>query len=183
MYPLQDCKDQWYQSPETESNEEIKPVTKTISPVQTNEQKRSKTRCVTFNRTVLVAEITHAEDYTETERMDTWYSKSERKGFKADVLATGTMVVEMGYLCDEQNCVRGIESFCSRDYAKKQKQNKLLAMCAVLEEQEKQYDSENPDPDAISWAYQRVGILRSCRDEALQRGKEDEIEARRGKCS
>jgi hypothetical protein len=183
MYPLQDCEAQWYHSPETKSNEEIKPVTITISQVQGNKQKRSKTKSVTFSRTVLVAEITHAKDYTETERLDTWYSKSERKSFKADIIAIGSMVVEKGYLCDEQYCVRGIESFCSRDFAKKQKQNKILAMCAVLEEQEKQYDSGNLDPEAISLAYQRVVILQSCSDEAFQRGKQDEIEARRGKCS
>lgn len=128
-----------------------------------------------FNRAVFVRETLHIADYEPHEVMATWYQKDEMAQMKADMVDTVRSMLrgELEHDSDEQ-CMRGLESR-TRIGANKRQENKLRALEAVLDEQDREFEAGFIDERAISLVYQRVSLR--CRNEAHERGVRDEIEA------
>lgn len=130
---------------------------------------------VSFNRLVFVRETLHIADYAFEEKRNTWFNKTEMQNIKAGMAATLRLIVSGNYQGDDDNhCSRGLE-FRSRAGSRKRKENKLLALDAVLGEQDNQYNDGIINAKAISVVYQQVSLRP--RIGAHERGVQDQIVA------
>jgi hypothetical protein len=142
----------------------------------TNAAPRSKpTRNkVSFNTLAFVRETLHVSNYSQEEKRKVWYQKCEMNHIRSEMVATVRLMLRGGYEDDnEEHCMRGLE-FRSRAGDSKRSENKLVALEAVLDEQDTQYDGGIINAKAISSVYRRVSL--QCRNEANVRGTRDEIE-------
>jgi hypothetical protein len=137
-----------------------------------------KKKTVSFNRLVFVRETLHISDYECEEKKNTWFNKTEMHNTKAAMVATLRLMLsgveDLDCEDSDQHCARGLE-FRSRAGARKRKENKLLALEAVLGEQDDQFDKGIFNPTAISLVYQQVS--RRPRISAHERGMKDEVAA------
>lgn len=127
-----------------------------------------------FNRAVFVRETLHIADYEPDEVIATWYQKDEMAQMKADMVDTVRSMLRGELENDsEEQCMRGLESR-TRIGANKRQENKLRALEAVLDEQDREFEAGIIDERTISLVYQRVSLR--CRNEAHERGLRDEVE-------
>eukprot|EP00545_Synedropsis_sp_CCMP1620_P008328 CAMPEP_0119003834 /NCGR_PEP_ID=MMETSP1176-20130426/793_1 /TAXON_ID=265551 /ORGANISM="Synedropsis recta cf, Strain CCMP1620" /LENGTH=220 /DNA_ID=CAMNT_0006955471 /DNA_START=33 /DNA_END=695 /DNA_ORIENTATION=+ len=135
----------------------------------------SKKKKVSFNKLVFVRETLHIANYEHEEKRNTWFTKTEMRNIKVGMAATLRAILSGEYQGDDdRHCARGLE-FRSRAGARKRKENKLMALEAVLKEQDDQYDDGIVNPTAISVVYQQVSLRP--RISAHERGMNDEIAA------
>ena len=167
----------------------FKPLADTSKPVQNQERCPSPeiavsnfkpTRIVyprrlTFNELVSVRPVLHVSDYTENEKINTWYSRLEMKRFKTGVSATVAHVRNGLYHGDDDHhCIRGIEVLCFRSFAMNRKGNKLLGLKTVLDEQYRQERFQIMDPMLIRLGHLQV-VGDRCAEEARQRAESDAL--------
>lgn len=117
-------------------------------------------------------------NYTDGEISDCWFSDEDLQQFRADVLHTVELISGDG---EAQNlterssfCERGIEHR-TQEGIKKRIRNKILARDAVLLEQERQWEHNIHDEEAIADAYRKVSA--HCLFEARMRGLKDHQDA------
>ena len=134
-------------------------------------------RRVGFNCQVVVRTIEHINDFCQTEIQNTWYQKSEYRQIRASLGVTVRKLSSGEYAGDsEHHCARGLE-FKTSVGAQRRKINKLDALVAVLDEQERQRAEDDYDEIALSCAYVETSF--AARHEAYQRGQLDAEEASR----
>ena len=129
---------------------------------------------VTFNERAHVRETINRSEYTTSEIMSTWCSQIDRKAIKADISADIYFFRGGTTADDDFHCLRGIETLCFRRFAMSRKENKLLGLKAVLDEQDRQEILRINDPEAIRQKYCGAAGDRST-VQALKRGKADEM--------
>ena len=129
---------------------------------------------VSFNPKVYVRETLHSADYTDEEKVNSWYQKDEMAQIKDDMVAAVRMMIRGELLSDtREHCSRGLE-FRSREGANQRKMNKFRALEAVLDEQDEQIDAGIFNDNAISLVYQSVSLR--CINEAHKRGIRDAVD-------
>jgi hypothetical protein len=130
---------------------------------------------VSFNEQAFMRETLHISDYNFEEKRNSWFNRIEMHNMKAAMAATLRLMVR-GDLDSDSNhhCARGLE-FRSRAGARKRKENNLLALEAVLGEQDNQYDKGIFNQTTISRVYHDVS--RQSRISAYERGMKDEVAA------
>jgi hypothetical protein len=103
-----------------------------------------------FNRAVFVRETLHIADYEPDEVIATWYQKDEMAQMKADMVDTVRSMLRGELENDnEEQCMRGLESR-TRIGANKRQENKLRALEAVLDEQDREFEAGIIDERTIS---------------------------------
>lgn len=134
---------------------------------------QKKRKKIVFNNSVFVRETLHIFDYTPEEKASCWFNKAEMQTIKVEMTATVKTFLRGEYEGDtDLFTMRGLE-FRTREASNKRKENKLIALDAVLGEQDDQDLEDICDPGAISLVYQRVSLKPKL--EAHQRGVKDEV--------
>ena len=129
-----------YPSPEIETS-----VSKQ-GDVQDEQEPQPRRPKITFNVRVAVKQTIHRNDFTEEEKRRVWYKKADFSKMKQSFTHTVQLVGAGRYPGDNDEMTsRGLE-YRHREGAMRRKTNKLNALYAVLDEQERQwregYDSD-----------------------------------------
>lgn len=137
-----------------------------------------KKRRITFNEQVAVREIEQALDYTEDEVAQTWYSRSEYRVMRLDMVSTVRQMMSGKYTGDtEQYCARGLE-YRTPGSARGLKLRRMDSLVSVLDEQIKQLiRTGSVDYDVLAQSYSRCS--ENCKYEATRRGELDAEESSR----
>mmetsp|Transcript_31906 Transcript_31906/g.48218 ORF Transcript_31906/g.48218 Transcript_31906/m.48218 type:complete len:249 (+) Transcript_31906:53-799(+) len=141
-----------------------------------NDLKKAPPKMVSFDVDATLAVTLHINDYSKTEKRNSWYSKADYVRMKKERQPT------LKYLrMNEQNgaaqkdtkehCIRGLETHTPIQALRKQT-NRMLAWSAVLDKQ-KQHGIK--DPEAISLKYQAISI--QCVQVSMIIGMRDEAAA------
>jgi hypothetical protein len=119
---------------------------------------------VSFYPLIAVYPVLHIDDYSLSEALNVWYSKSEFQAFRDDCRRTvSAMMVKDGslYACDNDstnhsitdgNCARGLEHRTIQGIQHK-RQCREVAWVAVLKEQDWQNKHGVSDPERIAYLY------------------------------
>jgi hypothetical protein len=134
-------------------------------------------RRINFNNQVIVRTIQHVNDIDEEEIVNIWYQSADYRQMRDSFAITVRKISNGKYKGDdEHHCARGLE-FRSNAGAQRRKVNKLDALIAVLDEQERQIAEDDENPEALACVYIHSNHAR--RHEAQQRGELDAEEASR----
>lgn len=149
----------------------------TIAPKPTTAPKAPR-RSVQFKETVSVRPIRHVNAMCDDEIANVWYCRSEFDRMKRSFAATVKMITIGLYEGDDDHhCARGLE-FRTRAGALKRRGNKLNALNAVLDEQDRQREHNSTvDEERIRKVYVNENL--HCRLSALELGLHDRDEAQR----
>lgn len=110
------------------------------------------TRRVTINTTVEVHKILSIYDYTASEISASWYDEQDM-----DKISQRCFKILQKYesgVSNKKYCIRGLEGHSRLAFISKQN-NRTDAYSAVFEEQQRQYQNEETDIQAISDVYKR----------------------------
>lgn len=134
-------------------------------------------RRVQFKETVSVRPITHVNNMCDDEIADVWYNKQECQNMKRSMALTVKMIsAGLFQGDDDEHCARGLE-YRTRAGATKRRANKVNALDAVLDEQDRQRArGMAPDDEAIRQCFLDENL--HCRLAALEKGIADQEEAR-----
>eukprot|EP00540_Astrosyne_radiata_P015225 CAMPEP_0116822908 /NCGR_PEP_ID=MMETSP0418-20121206/538_1 /TAXON_ID=1158023 /ORGANISM="Astrosyne radiata, Strain 13vi08-1A" /LENGTH=179 /DNA_ID=CAMNT_0004451091 /DNA_START=93 /DNA_END=632 /DNA_ORIENTATION=+ len=141
-----------------------------ILPTRSASQQHS----VRFRTNAAVREIENIGDSNENQVSDLWYSHKEFESIKSSSRHSLELLTSGRALEGDDHTMRGLECRTPAGYERR-KRNKFDAVCAVLDEQDRQYMLGIQDPEAIAEAY----ILESehCVEDALDQGMADEEDA------
>lgn len=143
-------------------------------------QKKRRRRRIRFDEQVAVQAITHVNDFSVEEIADTWYKKAEYQMMRSELVATVRKLARREYKGDtDVYCARGLE-FKTPVGARRRKLNKLNALATVLDEQDRQFEENDFNLEALACVYIHCNI--ASRREAAQRGELDAEEASRLSC-
>jgi hypothetical protein len=138
-------------------------------PAVPQERRRTKVR---FNGRVAVKETIHRNDYTDEELFYTWFRKSDFTKMKLNFQFTVQLLSANRYPGDSDEMTsRGLE-YRHRAGATKRKTNKLNALYAVLDEQERQWQEGYENDDELSHVYITNNL--HCRNAAQFMGQKDQ---------
>lgn len=127
---------------------------------------------ITFNVRVAVKETIHRDDYTAEELFYTWYRKNDFSKMKQNFAYTVQLLAANRYQGDtDEMTSRGLE-YRFREGATKRKANKLNALYAVLDEQERQWQEGYENDVELSHVYIQNNV--HCRTAAHIMGQKDE---------
>jgi hypothetical protein len=143
----------------------------TASPQRSPCQKRKRTIRLRMENNE-VFPIPHIDDFEEETIKAVWYEKSEYDTMKVGFVATIKKMMR-GELIAENNesTVRGLE-FRTRKGALRRQHNKLAAITAVLDEQDRQFNDGTFDDDRLAEIYRSSGS--HCQDNAVAMGLRDQ---------
>ena len=162
-------------SPSNESN--LKKVT----------TKKTTQKTVSFFESVAVRPVMKYEDYTQEEKSNSWYNKSEMQRIKAEVKA---LVINFDMQHDTNNdptttkmeqavissqAMRGLE-YLTAVNAEGRTQRRKYSKKLVLKEQYRQKSMDDYDPDYLAYIYGLECL--GCSKSAQQVGEQDERIAR-----
>ena len=143
--------------------------------MQVEEEPRRPT--IRFNVRVAVKETIHRLDYTADELASSWYRKADFQKMKQAFTHVVHLFAAGRYPGDDDEMtIRGLE-YRHREGAIRRKSNKLNALYAVLDEQERQWRGGYDSDQDIRAAY----LVNSthCSQAAHVMGKQDEVECMR----
>jgi len=132
---------------------------------------------IQFNVRVAVKETIHRNDYTAEELFYSWYRKNDYTKMKQAFAYTVQLMAAKRFEGDtDEMTSRGLE-YRHREGAVKRKSNKLNALYAVLDEQERQWQEGYENDVELSNIYVQNNLL--CRDASHIMGLKDEEECKR----
>lgn len=140
--------------------------------------KNKEARSIRFNEVVSVRAIKHIDNMTDEEIDSIWFHKQDFQEFKANFIPTLRLMAHGKYvasLSEQEHCSRGLE-FRLKSGAQKRKLNKINALCAVLDEQERQRLAGFNSDESLSGCYQNANA--HCRKQAHILGVQDAHAAR-----
>jgi hypothetical protein len=133
-------------------------------------------KSVTFFSIVTIKAHDHFLDMTPEEITGAWYQRKQYTQMKQNCIPALRLMMKGQWTGDtEEMCARGLE-YRSSHGANSRKQNKLKALYAVLNAQEKQNATEGHGLEKIRHVYLQVS--ESSRKAAAERGQDDWSEAR-----
>mmetsp|Transcript_44874 Transcript_44874/g.108895 ORF Transcript_44874/g.108895 Transcript_44874/m.108895 type:complete len:368 (+) Transcript_44874:124-1227(+) len=142
------------------------------STVQDSQKKRKKK--ITFSKKLRIKEIRHLNDYSQEELDALFMTMEDHQLAKGVVKTTVRMMMTNPDLIqkdDPEFCTRGLE-FRTRIGSQTRSKNKMRCRVAVLNEQDIQEEEGFRDPELLQFA--SMSESKSVREEARQRGVEDE---------
>lgn len=142
---------------------------------------QGSSRCVSFHRSVRQRKISLAKAYPKETKSQLWYSPSECKDLRRQAVATVKKMMKNIDLSDD-DCSRGLE-FKLPKKNKLRQERKQGILWTVLAEQEDFYSEEDKSrippiseiQDHLATVYHNAS--RKCVLEAIERGKQDALEA------
>mmetsp|Transcript_26113 Transcript_26113/g.39515 ORF Transcript_26113/g.39515 Transcript_26113/m.39515 type:complete len:195 (-) Transcript_26113:183-767(-) len=134
---------------------------------------------VSFKTIVSFSETMHHKDYTDEERQNCWYSKSDMCKIREEYSRTVGLMRSGRPFDPEQYCSRGLEKFLSKRKAMR-KMCRSQAWTAVFREQSLQYYRGYCDVDLIAARY--LPTSKFCSFEAYDAGLMDEIHVFNTEC-
>lgn len=165
-----------FSSAEIETKSQSKEEQAPPQPQQQQQQSKSGRR-IRFNTRVAVKETIHVNEYTDEELFLTWYRKSDFSKMKTSYAYIVQLLGAGRYQGDtDEMTSRGLE-YRHREGAMKRKANKLNALYAVLDEQERQWSSGYESDETLRNIYLQHST--HCRHAAHAMGQRDEDECRR----
>ena len=144
------------------------------SPIQTVDRPR---KSVSFSDAVQVKKALHINNYTEDEINATWYNESDYHQIREEIEFTADLI-NLGFLNDDSVAYsrRGLE-YQTPLGARRRRTNKVNSYCAVLDEQDIQWEAGYDHPELIAKAYSVASY--HCQAEANLIALQDEKSARR----
>ncbi|KAL3938202.1 MAG: hypothetical protein SGBAC_006843, partial [Bacillariaceae sp.] len=115
----------------------------------------STTRRVTINPTVQVHDILSIYDYTASEITAAWYNEDDMHHITRRCFKVLSKFENREVKNGQKYFIRGLEGHSTLGSISKQN-NRSAAYQAVFDEQERQYENEETDVQAISDAYRRT---------------------------
>lgn len=133
-------------------------------------------RRVRFNQSVSVRPVLHVNNMSDDEIADAWYNRHECADIKRSMAVTIKMM-SAGVLKvdDDEHCSRGLEHR-TRPGSAQRRENKMIALDAVLDEQDRQQACGVVNDEAIRKVFVQENL--HCRLAALEKGVADQDEAR-----
>eukprot|EP00529_Nitzschia_sp_RCC80_P031598 CAMPEP_0113457352 /NCGR_PEP_ID=MMETSP0014_2-20120614/9366_1 /TAXON_ID=2857 /ORGANISM="Nitzschia sp." /LENGTH=361 /DNA_ID=CAMNT_0000348849 /DNA_START=87 /DNA_END=1172 /DNA_ORIENTATION=- /assembly_acc=CAM_ASM_000159 len=142
------------------------------STAQDSKKKRKKK--ITFSKKLRIKEIRHLNDYSQ-EELDAFFMTMEDYQLAKGVVKTTVRMMmtnpDLIQKDDPEFCPRGLE-FRTRTGSQTRSKNKMRCRVAVLNEQDIQEEEGFRDPELLQFA--SMSESKSVREEARQRGVEDE---------
>jgi hypothetical protein len=131
-------------------------------------------RFVSFNDAsmIQVFEVPNMEEYSDQERMKTWYNDSELASIRREAISMTRRITRKSLRYDD--CARGLEAQTGAGFLKARK-SRMMALYAVLEEQHQQFLHGVQDPTQIRNLY--YPITDHPRKEAIDVAIEDQVDA------
>jgi hypothetical protein len=110
---------------------------------------------VSFDTLTTVRLIRSRKDYTPHEILSSWYSEGEEKRIHASCLKQ-IMMLEKGIeLRDKEYCSRGLE-YHTKNGSRSRSLNRETAFQIVLDEQDRQFETGEPDFEKIAYMYHQA---------------------------
>ena len=129
-------------------------------------------RGIIFNEDVYVQETHHINDFSDDEVFHYWFDKRDYQQMKIDFAPTVRLLsIRQLPVDSDEHCGRGLE-YRTREGAQRRKLNKLTALCAVLDEQERQRLEGELSDHKLSKVYIRASA--SCRQMSHLMALQDE---------
>lgn len=120
--------------------------------------------------------IPHINDMTDDEVLWSWYEKHEYDQLKQDMIPIVKRMMKGDKIEETDDMtIRGLE-YRTRKGAIKRQHNKVEAITAVLDEQDRQMDKNTNDPELLRQAYLEISI--PCHRDAHDLALADEVFAR-----
>jgi hypothetical protein len=118
--------------------------------------------------------VPHVNDMDDEEYFAIWYEPSDYQMIKSEIFRLLRKIMKGEQIEEnDKQTVRGIE--CRTVQAVNLRtQNKLKAMTAVLDEQDRQFDDGEPNDELLAEAYRNATY--KCQDEAYALGLKDQAE-------
>jgi hypothetical protein len=130
-------------------------------------------RRVTFDPLAKVERVLHIDEYTDDETEDTWISPKEFENIRDEIQKLVAIVNNGGQLEEnDDTTMRGLE-YRTISGGRLRYKNKRQARSAVLDEQDRQWETEADDPEYLSMLY--YGMSYKIAIEAKERGQKDEL--------
>ncbi len=130
---------------------------------------------VTFAPVTEIQEVPHVNDLESEDVAEIWYCKRDYEVIKATYMTTVRMMASgstsLLFENEEDHCFRGLE-YRTREGARRRQGNKITAITAVLDEQDRQIYEGIWDPEALAEVYRRTSA--HCTDAAFLLGLRDE---------
>lgn len=136
----------------------------------------ARRRCrVTFAPVTEIQEVPHVNDLDPEEISEIWYCKRDYEMIKSTYMQTVRMMANGStsqlFENEDDHCFRGLE-YRTREGARRRQSNKITAITAVLDEQDRQIYEGIWDPEALADTYRRTSA--HCTDAAFLLGLRDE---------
>lgn len=133
-------------------------------------------RRVHFKESVSVRPITHVNNMSDDDIRNGWFTKGEFVQMKRSMAVTVKMLSAGIYQGDDdEHCARGLE-YRTRVGNNKRKENKVNALDAVLDEQDRQHACGVLDDEGLRQVFLNTNL--HCRLAALEKGVQDQEVAR-----
>lgn len=134
----------------------------------------SEPRSIKFMENVRIHLVFSLDDYTEDESSACWYSTKEYSKIEKSMVKQCDKMAKGKVFKDKKFCSRGLEKYQICNFIAR-KENSRTAMQSVLDEQERQDESQIYDDEAIAQVYHNVSS--SCQMWATVVGLRDQKEA------
>eukprot|EP00542_Grammatophora_oceanica_P016069 CAMPEP_0194042438 /NCGR_PEP_ID=MMETSP0009_2-20130614/14209_1 /TAXON_ID=210454 /ORGANISM="Grammatophora oceanica, Strain CCMP 410" /LENGTH=254 /DNA_ID=CAMNT_0038686281 /DNA_START=139 /DNA_END=903 /DNA_ORIENTATION=+ len=146
------------------------------TPDKFSRPQRRIRRNVTFNEEVYVQETKHINDMDDDEVDSIWYAREDYKQMKMNYMVTVRIMMSGRGIPqgNSDHCSRGLE-YRTRDGARRRQMNKLNAITAVLDEQERQRIIGIESAIALMNVYVRTNV--HCREASHKMGVKDARDA------
>jgi hypothetical protein len=141
-----------------------------------NDDKNSNRPRIQFNPKVAVRQTIHVHDYSDEELSQSWYKSADFRKMKQEYAHTVHLLSMDQYPGDtDEQTSRGLE-YRHKEGASLRRSNKLNALYAVLDEQERQWRERYDSDDELRVVYTRLST--KCTDAARMLGRKDEEQCR-----
>lgn len=142
-----------------------------LDPVEETEPLKPR-RSVQFKEKVSVRPITHVNDMDDDEIADVWYNKNDFARMKRSIAVTLKMLKMSNGVY-----ARGLEHKITKAANLRRRANKMYALNAVLDEQDRQRSRGMINTEGLRHVFVMENL--ACRLAALQMGIQDEEDARK----
>lgn len=129
------------------------------------EGKKTRSRIVSFNSKIHIAEVSSKDQYSEDEKESIWYSLAELDQIQRSCCHDAAKRHDKQQRQGHESCVRGLETYF-REQQRARYRWQFQAIKCVIHEQEKQIAERTSDPVRIRELYHDASVL-SC-DEAIR---------------
>lgn len=126
---------------------------------------------VSFHNAVEVQPCLHADNYSDDEVANTWYSPEELLGMKRERKMTLRMVNKFSAVPSNSLTFRGLEARTKLGHLEKSA-NMLSGLMAIINEQARQKHTGKNDEEKLRQVY--LSVTQHCQKQATEMGRRDE---------
>jgi hypothetical protein len=145
-------------------NEELEGLRNSPEEDKTTATKRSvkesptkPRKTVRFEPHVKVHDVGHIDDYSYEQISKIWYNDEDTAATKAECADTVRLMIAQQPIDTNTYCSRGLE-YRTPEGLRRRQRNKLIAIDAVLDEQDTQWDNDEDDVKFLATVYRECSL-------------------------